>query len=57
MHPQLLREIAAIHNAEAHGLAVRRHALRAASSTPARRLLRADERRPRPARVRAGRYA
>ena len=57
MHPQLLREIAAIHNAEAHGLAVRRHALRAASSTPARRLLRADERRPRPARVRARRYA
>lgn len=36
MHPQLLREIAVIHNAEAHELAARRHALRAASPAPAR---------------------
>ena len=39
MHPQLLREIAAIHDAEAHEFAARRHALRAAYHAPARRLL------------------
>ena len=37
MHPQLLREIVAIHNVEAHELAARRQALRAASSAGERR--------------------